>query len=226
MDIKRISDNQVRCAITEKEIAEMGFDIDEIIGNTDETQKFMRVLLEKIEEQDVIDIGLLSPMVRAELLPDHSMNIIFGGITEEDKKNMFDKVLEMMERLNDRISAEALSAETLSEETSSEEAMSADVFNEYTPFALEFDSLDKIIRMSKQFFDKKEIPQSELYKMGENYYLLMDLGYVSKIKLRPFAFAAVEYNGRHIATDAGLAYIREHGKCIIKENAISSLMQL
>ena len=45
MEIKRINDNQIRCAITEQEIEELGFDIEEIIGNTAETQKFMNVLI-------------------------------------------------------------------------------------------------------------------------------------------------------------------------------------
>ena len=49
MDIKRINEYQVKCAITEEEITEMGFDINDIIANTEATQKFMRMLLEKIE---------------------------------------------------------------------------------------------------------------------------------------------------------------------------------
>ena len=33
MEIKRVGENKIRCALTEDEIREMGFDIDEIIGN-------------------------------------------------------------------------------------------------------------------------------------------------------------------------------------------------
>lgn len=221
MEIKRIGDNQVRCAITEQEIEEMGFNIDEIIGNTEETQKFMRVIIEKIEEQEAIDMELLSPMVRAELLQDHSMTITFGGITEEEKKSMFNKVMDMMERLSATKSAMDETREQTATADSEE-----DIFAEPTPFALEFDDIDKAVRMSKLFLGKDEIPQSEFYKMKDKYYLLMDLGQLSKPKLRSFAFAAVEYNNRHIATETGLSYIREHGKCIIKNDAINALMQL
>lgn len=45
MEIKRVGENKIRCALTEDEIREMGFDIDEIIGNGEATQKFMRVVL-------------------------------------------------------------------------------------------------------------------------------------------------------------------------------------
>ena len=243
MDIKRISDSQIRCAITEEEIVEMGFDIDEIIGNTDETQKFMGVLLDKIKEQEAIDVELLSPMVRAELLPDHSMTVTFGGITEEDKKTMLDKVLEMMDRLSAKVGAvgemaddlkkaQAERAEKLQsvvDEAMSEmeqEIASEDIFTEPTPFALEFERMEAAIRVSRLFCGKEEVPPSELFKLNEKYYLLMDLQYLSKMGLRPFALAAVEYHTRHIATKAGIAFIREHGRCIIGAYAIEALMQL
>ena len=51
MEIKRVGENKIRCALTEDEIREMGFDIDEIIGNGEATQKFMRVVLKIVEEQ-------------------------------------------------------------------------------------------------------------------------------------------------------------------------------
>ena len=72
MDIKRLNKNQIRCTITEQEIEELGFQIDDIIGNTEDAQKFMNVVLGKIAEQEKIDTELTSPIVRAELLPDHS----------------------------------------------------------------------------------------------------------------------------------------------------------
>lgn len=40
MEIKRVGENKIRCALTEDEIRKMGFDIDEIIGNGEATQKF------------------------------------------------------------------------------------------------------------------------------------------------------------------------------------------
>ena len=56
MEIKRVGENKIRCALTEDEIREMGFDIDEIIGNGEATQKFMRVVLKIVEEQENISL--------------------------------------------------------------------------------------------------------------------------------------------------------------------------
>ena len=45
MEIRRIGENQIRCALTEDEINSLGFDIDECIANSETTQQFMRVVL-------------------------------------------------------------------------------------------------------------------------------------------------------------------------------------
>ena len=44
MEIKRVGENKIRCALTEDEIREMGFDIDEIIGNGEATQKKLQII--------------------------------------------------------------------------------------------------------------------------------------------------------------------------------------
>ena len=237
MDIKRLNDNQIRCALTEAEIEEMGFTIDEIIGNGEMTQKFMRVVLEKVEEQEAIDVELLSPMVRAELLPDHSMAITFGGITEEEKKGMFGKILEMMnqmagktgqpgeevkkepERLSQKIESDTF-------ENKMAESESEEIFKEATPLALEFGEIKDAVHMCRLFSGKEKVPQSSFYKMEGKYYLIMDYKGFSKQEIKPLAFTAVEYNNRRIATVAGIAYIKEHGKCIMAQNAIHDLLQL
>ena len=230
MDIKRLKGNQIRCALTEAEIEEMGFSIDEIIGNGETTQRFMKVVLEKVEEQEAIDVELLSPMVRAELLPDHSMAITFGGITEEEKKGMFGKILEMMNQM-------AAKPQDVSEQNDADVAVSEfeeqldehggdEVFKESTLLALECDNIDDAVRVSKLFSGKEKVPQSSFYKTDEKYYLIMEYKGFSKQEIKPLAFTAVEYNNRRIATPAGIAYIKEHGKCILAQDAILDLVQL
>ncbi len=236
MDIKRLNDNQIRCALTEAEIEEMGFSIDEIIGNGEMTQKFMRVVLEKVEEQETIDVELLSPMVRAELLPDHSMAITFGGITEEEKKGMFGKILEMMNQMAGKTEKAAESscpgckdcADKTEEvfEQKLEDSEEEESFSEATPLALACESIDDAVRMSKLFAGKEKVPQSSFYKMDERYYLIMDFKGFSKQEIKPLAFMAVEYENARVAVPAGIAYIKEHGKCILAQDAICDLVQL
>ena len=57
MEIKRIGENKIRCALSESEIEQLGFDIDEIIGDSETTQRFIQSVLDAMEEQENIQIG-------------------------------------------------------------------------------------------------------------------------------------------------------------------------
>ena len=99
MEIERLGENKIRCALSEEEIREMGYNIDEIIGNTEVTQEFMRAVVELVEEQGNISMQNISPVVKAELLQDHSMAITFGGDSEMSFKNLVDTVGQLMNQL-------------------------------------------------------------------------------------------------------------------------------
>ena len=212
MEIRRISDNQIRCAITEQEIEEMGFRIDDIISNTEEAQKFMHLILEKVEEQENINMDMTSPMVRAELLPDHSMAITFGQISEDEKM----RILDHMKSIVGNAIKEGIVANQTNQEP----------FHEATRFALEFSHLKEAIRVSKSTFQMKELPESSLYKFEEKYYLLMDFMHLSRKEVQPLVFAALEYDERHHELISQIAYIKEHGTCILFKDALEQLRQL
>ena len=223
MEIKRLKDNQIRCALTEEEIIEMGFNIDDIIGNGEVTQKFMQVVLEKVEEQESIDVGHISPMVRAELMPDHSMAITFGGISPEEKKGMLNRIMEMMEELSGRQGEEEAPAAVKAEKETVNEK---EEIPEDAKLALEFSTIDEAVRISKVFVGKEKLPFSSFYKMKDKYYMIMEFDGFVKAEMKTLAFTIVEYGNRRIAETAGIAFIKEHGKCILAKDAVSSLMQL
>ena len=64
MEIERLGENKIRCALSEEEIREMGYNIDEIIGNTEVTQEFMRAVVELVEEQGNISMQNISPVAK------------------------------------------------------------------------------------------------------------------------------------------------------------------
>ena len=218
MEIKRLKDNQIRCAITEEEIEGMGFSIEDIIGNGETTQKFMSVVLERIEQEEQIDTTLLSPMVRAELMPDHSMTITFGGITEEEKKGMFGKILEMMEKLKEN--PDEISTKSKKKRVKEKD----DIFIEITKLGLEFSKIEDVVNVSKLLAEK--VTKSSLYKMNGNYYLFVDFKGFLNQEIKSMICMALEYAKECIVEPSVIAYIKEHGKCIMKKDAVWGLGQL
>ena len=84
MEIERLGENKIRCALSEEEIREMGYNIDEIIGNTEVTQEFMRAVVELVEEQGNISMQNISDI---EELSDSELQVIrrtFAGSQHGD----------------------------------------------------------------------------------------------------------------------------------------------
>lgn len=242
MEIKRLGENKIRCALTESEIQEMGFDIEEIIGNSETTQKFMRVVLGLVEQQENIRLDGISPMVKAELLQDHSMAITFGGESEQTFKSLVDTVNQLMSKMDpekleefhkmsrdkkqdvvdefldhyDRQDENKKQGKVKTEKKAGSEPMTC---------ALRFHTMNDLIRMCKVCFPDK-VPRSSLYKMEDGYYLLLDFKGFTKAQMRPFAFGTVEYDNGHFSEASQIAHITEQGTCIVKKEVLQMLMQL
>lgn len=253
MEIKRLSENKIRCALTETEIQEMGFDIDEIVGNSEMTQKFMRVVLNLVEEQENINLENISPMVKAELLQDHSMAITFGGDSDLTFKNLVDTVNHLMNDMSPE-KLEEFHQMTKEERQNALDAILGDcqkkdgkkqmrkehqeeAVEEPAPkpsgkkksrdmvCALRFQEMEDLITMSKVCFDGR-LPKSRLYKMEDGYYLILDFTGFSKTEMRPFAFGTMEFDDGHYSEVGQIAHIEEQGTCIVKIDALQTLMQL
>lgn len=252
MEIERLGENKIRCALSEEEIQEMGYNIDEIIGNTEVTQEFMRAVVELVEQKSDISMQNISPVVKAELLQDHSMAITFGGDSEMSFKNLVDTVGQLMnqlapeklsefrqmnkeekqsaiddflEKYKAKHSQDAKKTET-EDANGTEQKEDNEIFETSVPFSLEFSSLDEVLRLIRLAPFTEKVPASSFYKFRQKYYLVMDLIHFSREELKPFAFTIVEYNKCRYAEPAQIAFIKEHGKCIVENEALQTLMQL
>ena len=242
MDIERIGENKIRCALTEEEIKQMGFDIDEIIGNSETTQQFMRVVLGMVEEQEHINMDNISPMVKAELLQNHSMAITFGEENELSFKDLVDTMSHLVsqmeakteksrENLRERL-AQALEhpfdppqTKTQPKEKAKTPKTSAKKKPEPMICALRFATLENMQSMSKVCFPGR-VPKSSLYKYAGEYYLILDFTGFTKDEMRPFAFGTVEYDDGHYSDMGQIAHIMEQGSCIMKSEALQMLIAL
>ncbi len=224
MEIKRIGQNKVCCALTEDEIRELGFDIDEIIANSDTTQQFMRVVLGLVEEQEHINIEDISPMVKAELLQNHSMAITFGADSELSFRELVDTVKYIASQLEPE-GIEEWKAKAKEEKQLKQNTSAAKPKAEPMTCALRFAELEDMRHMSRICFPGK-VPSSSLYKLQGSYYLILDFDGFTKDEMRPFAFGAVEYDDGHYSDSMQIAHIMEQGSCMIKNDALEMLMQL
>ena len=233
MEIKRVGENKIRCALTEDEIRKMGFDIDEIIGNGEATQKFMRVVLKIVEEQENISLENISPMVKAELLSDHSMAITFGGDSDLSFQQLMDAISDLVGQMTPEKMQEFrnLSKEErqgvldafLDQKKDTQEQRVAEEKqekeNKKKPSKQQKELKKRQMICALRFFDLDEAS-----RMGRACF--EDFSKFSRDEMRAFAFGAVEYDAGRISEIGQISYIREHGDCIVKKEALQTLMAL
>ena len=78
MEFSRDGKNTIRCVITEAEIEELGYTVDEIISNGARTQEFMNRIFDMAEDELQMKFGMGIKTVRADLLPDHTLSLTFS----------------------------------------------------------------------------------------------------------------------------------------------------
>lgn len=215
MDIRRLGENTVRCTLSEDEIHDMGFEIDEIISDTSKTQEFMQEVLEVVEETENIRFEKLSPMVQAELLPNHQLAVTFGAEGEAEIRSIVDTIRQMMNGVSSAKSAESKKEkEIVEEEVEGRKVCS-----------LCFSTMNEVIQFSKSSKGLK-LPMSALYRLKEEYELILDFTDFTEDEIKSYAFVTGEYGKHYEFGESRVAYIMEHGKRILEKEAIEVLSTL
>ena len=78
MEFSREGNNIIRCVISEEEIEELGYTIDDIISNSSRTQQFMNQIFDLAEQEFDTKFELGIKSVRADIMPDHTISLTFS----------------------------------------------------------------------------------------------------------------------------------------------------
>lgn len=114
MDFQRIDDNTVQCRMTEEEMNEYGFKIEDFFTNQEKSREFLEQIVERAEEE--VGYEVESGMVSMQLMrmPDNSLTITFTDQKEEGLQAMLGHIQNLvgmidesaMEELMDRLKSQ------------------------------------------------------------------------------------------------------------------------
>ena len=225
MEFSRDGNNVIRCVITEEEIEELGYTIDDIISNSARTQQFMNQIFDLAEQEfnTKFDIGIKS--VRADIMPDHTISLTFSehpgtegvmdhikdivnGLLNTIPKQKWDEIKAMKDK-----GAGDNEAEIATDSTAKIIVLFA------------FEDLDTLMRYAKQV-KVEEIPFNQLYKFDDMYFLLLDVTSASEKDVKSLSALTDEYAADIFVGAEKRAFIYEHGKEILKERAIEQLREI
>ena len=218
MEFSRMGKHTIKCVITEEEIFDMGYTLDEIMSNGERTQEFMNNIFDLAEQefQTKFDMGIKT--VRADFLPDYTLSLTFS---EHPAGNG------MMEHLKDIVNGllNSIPSEKWEEISKRNEAEQ----NQDDPVKVivlfKFNEMDTVIRFSKQV-TLSELPENALYKYNNEFYLFMDLSDCTENEVMKLSMTTDEYANDIQVGPERKAFMDEHAEIILRENAIENLRQL
>ncbi len=212
MKFSRVNESTVQCIITEDEILELGYTMDELLSNGTRTQEFMNHIMELAEEEVDFKRGNGMKTVRADIRSDHTVSLLISDrniSTEDGVKNFVkDVVSELMKQMPKpaELAAKAAKPEVIP--------------SIVALFA--FEDLDTLMRYAKQV-KEDTLPENKLYKFEDCYFLIMDMTACTEVQVRRLSALTDEYSADVFVGTEKRAFIEEHGQLILAEYALEQL---
>ena len=222
MEFSRDGNNIIRCVISEEEIEELGYTIDDIISNGVRTQQFMNQIFDMAEQEFDTKFELGIKSVRADILPDHTISLTFSE--HPGTEGVMDHIKDIVNGLLNTIPKQKWDEIKSIKEKDSENKKSYGVKSEDLKIIVlfAFEELDVLMRYAKQV-QVEELPFNQLYKFDGIYFLMMDMTDCKEDEVKRLSALTDEYAADIFVGAEKRAFIYEHGKEIIKECAIETL---
>ena len=225
MEFSREGNHMIRCVITEEEIEELGFTMDDIVSNGIRTQEFMNRIFDMAEREldTKLDFGVKS--VRADIMPDHTISLTFSE--HPATEGVMDHIKDIVNGLLNTIPKQKLDEIKAIKEkaNSSKTDAKKDDVPQKIIILFAFEELDVLMRYAKHVY-MDPMPLNQLYKFEGVYFLMIDMTDCEEAEVKRLSNLTDEYATDIFVGSEKRAFIYEHGTCILKERAIEQLKEI
>lgn len=223
MQFSRVGEHTIRCVISEQEIGDLGFSLEDIMSNSERTQQFMNHIFDMAERefQTKFDLGIKT--VRAEFLPDHTVALTFSE--HMDAGAMMEHLKDLVNGLLNTIPKEKWPKQIPQTASMPKPAGQQEPADVCVIVLIAFEGMDTVERFAKQV-SMEVIPESMLFKHKNRFWLVMDLSDETEAEVQRLSALADEYAVDVCVGAERRAYMLEHADCILRECAIEQLQLL
>ena len=158
MKFSKDEKNRIHCVITEEEIEDLGYSIDEIISNGARTQEFMNRIFDMAEDNLQMKFEMGIKTVRADLLPDHTLSLTFS--THPASEGVLEHIKDIVSGLMNSIPQKKLE-EMMAQKGELPELPQGEQAKIIVLLA--FEEMEPMIRFAK-YVPVEALPFNELYK--------------------------------------------------------------
>lgn len=225
MKFIRLNKDTVRCILSSDDMKEYGVEIKDFMEQNEHAMEFMHRLIEKASEEVgyVAKNGMIT--MRVMQMPGDKLSITISEASPEelasgdfvDKMETLFRKLSEMEQIKNEL--ENGNAENVTGETYVQT-----VFKNKEITVFSFQNLDEISEYAKSIQYGRAI-QSDLYKKGESYILVIKKGSMAEVSYAKICFRAFDFGGKLIEEKVASS-LEEHGDSLIKKKALTIMKKL
>lgn len=239
MKIERVDEKTVKCFLSNEELEEYDISYKDFVMRSEKAREIVEVIMaQAVEEVDykpphfAFDLQIM-------LLPDQGMILTFTERTPEDLKNganLINYLREMRRILKEKLGmdgsaiagllAQAVmtaAAGQAGSQEGEELAQKKQQEMQRPRFAIFcFPSMRSLCEYARMLPRNLRVV-SRLYRDGGTYYLYLERGGASYERYSRASVQALEFGELYAATGDKLAYLEEHGECLLAEKALARL---
>lgn len=219
MKFSRIGKHTIRCIISEEEITQLGYTLEEIMSNGERTQEFMNEIFDMAEQRFETKFELGIKTVRADFMSDHTLSLTFSEHPGSE---------EMMEHLKDIVNGLINSIPQQKWEEIRQARNQAGEDSEKPVrviVTVVFPDMELLWRFARQI-TLEELPPSKLYKDKGRYLLILDLSDTQEEVVKLLSLLTDEYASDLYVGAERKAYLEEHAQPILIEHALETLRKI
>lgn len=217
MRFSRIGEHTIKCIISEEEIGDLGFTLEEIMSNGERTQEFMNHIFDLAEQEFETKFEMGVKTVRADFMADHTLSLTFSE--HPGAAGMMEHLKDIVNGLLNSVSKEKID-EIKNNSANVEKKEDVNVI-----VMVIFTDMEHLVRYAQQM-DLCRLPESSLYKYKNRYHLIMDLSDFEQKDVMRLSVLTDEYASDLEVGEDKRAVLYEHGTLILKEHAVEYLKQI
>lgn len=223
MQFTRVGDHTIKCVISEDEIQDLGYSVEEIVTNSERTQEFMNHIFDMAEQEFQTKFEMGVKTVQVEFRSDRTLTLTFsehptaGGMLEHLKDIIGGLLNTIPQEKWEEYKEQQLLRDRAEEEEYDE--------NEDVTIVLKMKDLDEVISYAKKI-KLHRLPLSWLGKLDGVYYLFMELVGYDTEEVKRLSILSDEYVFDLEVGACRLAYFEEHEHLILQENAVEILREM
>ena len=237
MRFKRISTDTIRCIVSEEELEANGLQVDDFLANDGKTEDFLRKMVALAEQEVGFKVQGGPMTIQVNVLADNQLCLTLSEKQGGNLMELLEGLRSAMGNLSEVVNAKAKEKleksplfQTVSQ--SGDEEKDGGVQLERDDFLLKFGSLKNMqlfcagielgIEVKLNFNSSMYLLEEE-----ESYYFAIRRGEnMDDRQLCQVLSASIEFIEEIRLESFQLAYVKEHGRCVIADHAISQMQSL